>query len=363
MSAGVTVTPATVNNLNALIAQAGPGGVVDFEPGVYPRGNNGPLLTNGGLVDSPITVRGNGAILRSNRPDPWVPGGLSGYPWFQFGPGASHLIFSGFAFENVGNGCIRLGAPNVDLTFEDMTALNVQRFLENGIVSGQTDATITGLTIRRITVDRHSKDAIRLQYDTHDALIEKVAADSQRVDGDNFAMGVHATGTVHDVTHRRVVSKNCHYDKGLQYWNGDGFVAEAGTYRLTYEDCRASGHTDGGFDLKGDDHLLERCVAWDNKRNFRLWGRATLIDPIGLNPNKRGGSGTQAQVHTADDAQVEVIRGLFSDCDADTIVFDADGTSQIHTSGDITRHPQSTLFTEETGASVTFGDVTDQFCS
>lgn len=109
---------------------------------------------------------------------------------------------------------------------------------------------------------------------------------------------------------------------------------------------------------------LDRCVASDNKRNFRLWQTATLTDCIGRNPNLRGGTGTQAQVHTASTAVVNLERFVAVDCDPDTIVFDADGSSVLHVvTADVTRHSSSQLSTRETNAQVVIGDITDSLCS
>lgn len=265
-------------------------------------------------------------------------------------------------FENVGNGCFQLGAPLSDLTFTNIHASNVQRFIENRIVAGQTDASIDGLSVRSCIIDYFSKGSVRLDYDTRRILIEDVIGFA--VVGDNFPAGVHCDGTVHDGVFRRVRMDDCQQIRTPElYWNADGFSSEELTHDLTWEDCSSSGCTDAGFDLKGNNHSLVNCAAVDNKRNFRLWGVATLTDCVAADPNLRGGTGTQAQIHATSNAQVEVVGFAATDCDADTIVFDADQTSQITVSGDVTRHPQSTLFTRETGASVTFGDVTDQFCS
>lgn len=339
--------------LDAAIVEAGPGGLVQIV-GEHTRAD--PLLLTAGGV----TIRGG--VFRSNRSAPWTLGANDGDPFFQLGPGCSGLTFEDMRFENVGNGCFQIGAPLSDLTFENITAVNVQRFIENRIIAGQTDATIDGLTVRTCDIEGFSKGAVRLQYDTRNVLIEDVTGSA--VVGDNFPAGIHCDGTVHDGVFRRVQMDDCQQFRTPElYWNADGFSSEELTYDLTWEDCSSSGCTDAGFDLKGNGHKLDRCVAVDNKRNFRLWGIAMLTDCVAADPNLRGGTGTQAQIHATSNARVVAVGFSATDCDPETIVFDADQTSQINASGEVTRHPQSSLFTRETGASVIFGDVTDQFCS
>lgn len=347
-----------LENLDAAIIEAGPGGTVEIV-GAFTR-TQPYFITEGGAPGLPVTIRGG--TFRSNRANPWTPGAADGKAFFALDAGASWLHFSDMQFDNVGNGCFQLGAPAAGLTFNDMTATNVQRFIENRIVANQTDATVDGLTIVRCDVFQFSKGAIRLQYDTRIELVEDVVGISG-VDGDNFAIGVHCTGTVHG-PFRRVKMYDCIQTRTPElYWNADGFASEEDTHHLIFEDCEASGCTDGGWDLKGNDHQLQRCVAFDNKRNYRLWGRATLTDCVATDPNLRGGTGTQTQVHATASAEVTCTGFTAMDCDPDTIVFDADQTSQIQvTQAEVTRHPASRLYSKETGASVTFGDVLDTLC-
>lgn len=358
-----TVPPVIVTNLeglNAAILEAGPGGTVDIV-GEFTRTK--PYLINvGGASGNPVTIRGG--KFRSNRTVPWIPGAVDGNPFFQLGAGADWLTFTDMIFENVGNGCFQLGAPAAGLTFDNIAVRNVQRFIENRILAGQTDATINGLTITGCVITAFSKGAIRLQYDTHNVHIGQTVGDSG-IDGDNFAIGIHLTGTVHDVTCVEVTMTNCVQTRTPDvYWNADGFASEEDTHDLTFIDCSSSGCTDGGWDLKADRVHLLRCAASDNKRNFRFWGAdVTLNVCVGSAPHKRGGTGTQTQIHATDTARVLIVGGLFTDCDPDTIVFDADQTSQISVlSAVVTHHPAGPVFTQETAAQVLIEDTTINLC-
>lgn len=264
------------------------------------------ILKRGGSAEAPFTIEGRtraGAPGRAafigGRADPWSPEGASGPEIFRLLKGADHIAFRGLAFENCGNGCLRIGGTVTGLTVEDCSARNVQRFLETSRSGGAGDASLSHAVFRRCETRGFSKSMFRFAEESHTILVEDCLGDSEGQDGDNFAMGVHLRDRVHDVVFRRVTMRNCHdivRHKPKRYFNGDGFVAERETRALLFEDCEASGCTDSGFDLKSLDTRLVRCRAIDNKRNFRLWGTAELIDCVAALPNNRGGVGGAAQI-------------------------------------------------------------------
>lgn len=105
-------------------------------------------------------------------------------------------------------------------------------------------------------------------------------------------------GRVHD-THLTFIgctARNAWHEtpSGQGYWNGDGFVAERGVSNLAFIDCMAFDCTDGGWDLKADNVTFKGCVAFRNKRNFRIWNDAKFENCIAGYPIKRGGSGDSA---------------------------------------------------------------------
>lgn len=352
---------------NTAITAVGPGGVVELRSdlGAYTVNASLPQITAGGTPGLPVVIRGPSdgarAILRGDRTDPWVAGAANpGDEIFHLGGGATCLIFAYLTAENA-LALFQAGADAEEISITRINTDNCQRLIENRQVAGQTSASINGLTIANVDCVRATKGAIMLDYDTRNVTLTDITGDSNGVDGDNFAMGVDLRGTVHNVVHTRCHFKNGFYDKGAEYWNSDGFVSEELNHHLTYIDCSASGFTDGGWDVKGDDVGLLRCNAHDNKRNYRFWGaRVTLVNCLGTHPNQRGGTGTQAQVHAADVATVELIDCVFTDWSPDTIVFDADGFSEITvTSATVIRHTSSDLVTEETNAAVVLGTVSD----
>lgn len=272
---------------------------------IWLRADAGPYRTGlvqlaaGGTKDKPVEIQGVDvrgrpakAELAGERSSPYRPDGEPGGEVFRLNAGADHLRFSNLAFRDQGL-AMRIAADVRDLTIEDVDARNVRRFLDTAASGKGATASVEGLVVRRVEVTGYSKGAIRLRYDTRKVLIEDVVGDSERQDRDNFAMGVHLGDTVHDVVLRRVTMRN-NQDSLHDYWNGDGFASERGTYDIRFEDTVASGNTDGGYDLKTRDVVLVRAVAEDNKRNFRLWQGGKLTEVVSREPLKRGGTGASA---------------------------------------------------------------------
>ncbi len=291
------------------------------------------VLRSGGETGEPVTVRGvdrdgravGQPVLVGSRADPYDPDGETGEGAFRLEKGANNLVFDNLAFRNVGNGAFRLGGDIQDVVIDRVSAQNVRRLVENRATRKDDTATVSGLVVRRSEVRGFSKSVITLRGSSHDVLIEDVVGDSQRQDGDRFAMGIHLSDTVHDVLIRRTTMRNSHDStKGQKkYWNGDGFVANSGVRGLTLIDTVATGSTDAGYDLKSADTLLVRPFAADNKRNYRFWNDGIEVENcVGENPHKRGGNGTQTQVQLAPDSAV-VLRGCtFRDDSPDTVVFE-----------------------------------------
>jgi hypothetical protein len=198
-----------------------------------------------------------------------------------------------------------------------------------------------------------SKGAIRLQYDTHNVVLEDIIGDSERQDRDNFAEGIALEGTVHDVLLRRVTMRNSQ-DTLHEYWNGDGFTAEKDTYRIRFEDTMASGNTDGGYDLKSNETMLLRAVAEDNKHNFKLWGKDVTIDScIGRGPHRRGGTGVQDQMEILKGADVTITRCEFSDSDPMTTVFHVENDARLTVENTrVSKHPTGTRSLVEQGGTL-----------
>lgn len=348
-------------NLPVLIGRAGPGGkvLIRADMGDYTITRQIDMRI-GGEPDRPVIVMGvdsagrpMNATIVGTRADPYRPDGPPGPAVFRLGRGANHLRFQHLSFRNQGNGCFYVSGDISDLAIEHVDATNVRRFFENYAARSAGSATIDGLTIRNVKVRGFSKGAIRLQYDTHNVVLEDILGDSERQDRDNFAEGIALEGTVHDVLVRRVTMRNSQ-DTLHEYWNGDGFTDEKDTYRIRFEDTVASGNTDGGYDLKSNETVLLRAVAEDNKHNFKLWGKGVTIDTcVGRGPHRRGGTGVQDQMEILKGADVTVTRCEFSDSDPMTTVFHVETDARLRVEDTrVSKHPTAASSLVEQGGTL-----------
>jgi Ca2+-binding RTX toxin-like protein len=312
----------TLKNLPAFIDAAGPGGEVRLlaDKGTY-KVTQQISIAAGGEAGAPVTIRGvdssgnpMAASFVGTRPSPWKPGLSDGVELFRLLSGANHLSFADLAVKNIGNGVFRIGANISDLAIRHVSASNVCRFIEDYASGGATSASVNGLKVQDVTIAGYSKNAIRLQYDSRNVLIQNVVGDSQRQDGGLIIAGVMLAGTVHDVLFDHVTMKNNYgHGSSSSYWNGDGFLAERNTYNLTFQDTVASGNTDAGYDLKSRNTTLIRATAIGNDQNFRLWGNpVTMIDSVSTDPVHYGGIGKLAHLWAANGADVTLDNFRFS---------------------------------------------------
>lgn len=318
---------ATLEDLPQLIAAAGPGGQVLLlaDQGAYTAPAGALAIVAGGTASAPVTIRGvdsagnaMAAMITGTRAEPFDPASPSGEEVFRLLGGANNLRFSDLAFENVGT-AFRAGADIGNLAIEHVDATNVARFFDNMVSGANASASITGLTIRDVAVNGYSKGGIRIQYNSSDVLIEDVRGDSQFQDGDNFAIGVHITGTAHDVTIDRVAMRNT-LDTVNDYRNGDGFATERGTYNITLRNVIATGNSDGGFDLKSDNIVVDGAIVSGNGRNIRLWGTgAQLSNIVSLDAGAPLAGGNREHVWLAEGASATIDGAFFSDPGSPTL--------------------------------------------
>jgi serralysin len=318
----------------------GPGGEVLLlaDQGAY-HPTNEIAITHGGTTGAPVTIRGvdsagnpMAAEIVGTRAEDWQPGLSTGRELFRLLTGADNLCFQDLSISNVGNGAFRIGADITNLTIRNVDAANVTRFLEDYSSGSNTSASVTGLTVQNVTIAGYSLGAIRLQYNSSNILIENVVGDSERQPGGQYIFGVAITGTAHDIVLRNVEMKN-NWGQGEPgtYWNGDGFSTERGVYNVLFENTKASGNTDAGYDLKSSNTVLKNAMAEANDRNFRIWSNSvTMIDCTSLNPTHGGGIGSLSHIWLVKDAAVTIDNLSVSDAGTPRTLFDlADGNARV----------------------------------
>jgi serralysin len=314
----------TIYDLPKFIAAAGAGDEVRLlaDKGAY-KVTKQITIAAGGEAGAPITIRGAAsdgtamaATIVGTRAAAWKPGLAEGVELFRLVGGADHLKFADLATKNIGNGVFRIGADIGDLTIKRVAATNVARFIENYVSGGATSASVNWLTVEDVTVAGYSRNAIHLKYNSRNVTLRNVVGDSQNQNGGLIVAGVALDGTVHDVLMDHVAMRN-NYGRGAagDYWNGDGFVAERGTYNLTFRDTVATGNTDSGYDIKGNNVSLIRASASGNNKNFRLWGAesVTMTDSVSTDPHYFGGIGKPSHFQAVSGANVTLDNFRYSD--------------------------------------------------
>lgn len=298
---------ANIANLNFLIDQVGPGGVV------YIRANDGDIyasnsytITNGGASGEPITISGrssngdfNHAIISGGRTNWTLPSNSEittntalwthGGDFLELGTGANHLRFEYLDIRRVQN-AFEQTSIITDIQYRNLEGYNVRRFIESS-----AGANVTNVVIDTVNIVGHSKHGIRIRGSSNNWLLNNVNINSGRQDYDNFAVCIAISETAHDITVNNALLENCHDTNG-SYWNGDGISTEVGNYDLFFKNIETHGHTDGGIDSKGRTSYTN-VHSYDNKVNLRLHANNHIANGVTSNTvNMRGGTGHPAHI-------------------------------------------------------------------
>lgn len=214
------------------------------------------------------------------------------------------MVIRACRFIDIGDGAIKVDQPVKGLVVEQCQAERVYRFLSDAAGSGGSgDASLTDFVFRQILAHDLQRGFFRIRYGSARGLIQDVAAYGSD-DAANYCVGFALDGDAHDITYQRAEAHGFieAHRAANKYWNGDGFSDERGNRAIRYIDCRATDCSDGGFDVKSDGVLLDRCVAQANKRNYRLWNNGRLTNCESHDPKWRGGSGGKSHFSFHGDA-------------------------------------------------------------
>lgn len=322
---------APLNELSDLLSNIEPGGevLVAADRGEYQLTDSVEIAA-GGLKAMTVSVRGVNsatgeampAVVKGDRA-----GEEQGFGAFKLRRGANHLRFSHFMFRDVGNGAFSVTAPVSNLTIEDCTYENVYRFFENTAGDGEGHASLRDFVVRRCSGTRTERGFLRIRYNARGGLIEDCRGGGLPNQGGYIPAGCALDDRASEITYRRCVMNGFQQlNAGDDYWNGDGFSDEPGNRNIRYEACEARGSTDGGFDCKSRDVVLQDCIAEDNKRNFRVWSeRATLTHCTSRNPHYRGPAEEGATpchlwIGTEENARIQVVDFIVEDANSPPIV-------------------------------------------
>jgi hypothetical protein len=302
-----------------VIAAAGPGDEVRLlaDQGAY-KVTKQITIAAGGAAGAPVTIRSAtsdgtamAATIVGTRATGWKPGLAEGIELFRLVDGADHLKFADLATKNIGNGVChqrryqhlsikRVAAPMSPASSRIKCQL-------------RTSAGVNWLKVE--TYDRRlfaERDEAQIQQPQRDAA-QRGRRQPEARSGLILA-GVALDGARHrhgSCDHAQQLRRGAAGD----YWNGDGFVAEGGTYNLTFRDTVATGNTDAGYDIKGNNVTMLRASASGNNKNFRLWGAesVTMTDSVSANPYHFGGIGKPSHFQAASGANVTLDNFRYAD--------------------------------------------------
>lgn len=281
-----------------------PGGVVHVLPGRYEGQSVVVTRALGGREGKVKTLKGEsdaeGAPLFVGNWTRENPAG--GLDFVTLQGDASHVAFENLRVEDYRNAFVGMDG-NVGLTFRKLT---MRRLREGVNLSRARDVVIEDMSAVHFT-----KRAVRIRGGSQNIVVRRAEADAGGEEWavEPFHMGFAVGGDKgtedKDIRFEQCVARNSfHKADGKRYWNADGFCAEGNTRDITWIDCAAFDCTDGGWDIKTKNGKMINCVAFRNKRNFRVWSsEETLMENcIAGYAIKRGGSGTEAGIHVCGNA-------------------------------------------------------------
>lgn len=196
--------------------------------------------------------------------------------------GASHWSLKDIDFRQV-NTAVHLLGRNAEGVISGLRVYDAREGVRSEGMgrSSKDDAKTNGatrnITVRDCVFEHFTKRGLRLLPGHKDITIERCSADAggKAWATEPFQMGFAVEGDCDEIRFTDCVARASYNDAGNKYWNGDGFCVEkAGTVRWTR--CCAFDNTDGGWDTKAKLSVFVDCIALRNKRNFRVWGKATL---------------------------------------------------------------------------------------
>jgi hypothetical protein len=182
---------------------------------------------------------------------------------------------------------------------------------------------IRNLTIQGVTATDLQRDGIRIRGDVDGVNIHdfKLQMRSEPQSSPNLPIGIAVqTGHGIAISDGDISGFQMIRVEG-QYTNGDGIASERDVDGLTIKRVTSSDNSDGGFDLKSQNTVLDDLTAARNGRNYRFWGTVdagtlTSIDPRGAHIWVHGG----ARVH---------IRKLIARSTTKAPLLNIDGPSEV----------------------------------
>lgn len=267
--------PAT--QLQTAVNELPAGQTVHLGSGTYTNGNL--IINSSGTEGAPKRIigvdTGGGLPLFQGV---YVVDSQSGAAFLRF-PGAAHyweiknLRFRNYRYV--------LDMSLVGTTFDLRSHLLFENLAMDSIEDGVRIRNATQITIKNCSAIRYTKKAFRIGFYTSFLTYDGCSTDCNGGD-DSFParsipVGFGGDDTdgnplIHDITFIDCTSRNNRFHQAAdEYWNGDGFSTERGTYNVRHIRCASFDNHDGGYDHKATNTTFQDCIALGNKIGFRHW--------------------------------------------------------------------------------------------
>lgn len=276
----------------------------------------------------------------------------------------SGTVYRGIRASDVGNGLFVFNTPVNNVEISDVEVTGGYRVIEN-TGSGGSDAPFEQLLVTDIRATGLRRGFARMRYASGGAQFRNITAEGViTIGASDLPVGIALDDTASDFRFEQCVMRGFRWQREEgQYWNGDGFSTERGNQGIYFAGCEAWDNSDGGFDLKSTDTVLDDCTAGRNARNYRLWSDITATRLTSVDPVKLGGTGDTNHISLmaskTDGAAPLVIRiqHLVVRSDQAWPIFDIyDGPAQIFVdSHDITVPPGTPLVRSHGGGEAVGG--------
>ena len=283
----------------AALAKLGPSNVLTIAAGEYSN-ISGLELKAGGTKEKPIVIRG----VSKDGKRPVITGTwkrekpAAGPVFLSLKPGVGYVTIENLELRNFKSALVANG-PNhgVKVTKVDLSYCRDGYVLDGGMVEGLPESGSSGFEMTDCKILFHTKKGVRTSNGFHHAKFVRCIADGGGKDYANieprdiFSVGFQVLGSYrakggpkpdHHIEFIDCEANNNYYDPTpKRYWNADGFCTEAASHDVSFIRCKASGNTDGGWDIKTTRPKFIECIGSGNKRNFRVWtkkGEVSLFE-------------------------------------------------------------------------------------
>jgi Right handed beta helix region len=272
---------AGAEGLASILDQLKPGDRLLLASGDYPGLKLN--LKSSGTPDRPISIRALDSAARPVFVSDWtIEFPEKGSAAFVIAEGVSNVTFQELSIRGYQHGinapAAGNGAQRTGLRFQDVTMDHIRHGF---YLSDCSDLSLIGCSLKR-----YSKHGFRLQSACTNVTLSNCIADCSEGDPEwekhtelfPFGFVVNDGGAPNkNIRFESCIARNNMMPlQTTRYKNGDGFVVERNSEKVEFKDCIAINNQDGGYDLKVKDVKLQDCVAFRNKRDYRIWTTGTL---------------------------------------------------------------------------------------